>query len=84
MIKILILLFPLLLFGLSPFESSNSDSFKSSTHKINKSNKKIVASKNTQIRCRCVCDKRMYKEQKISDAVLFYKNNREYTFSGIE
>lgn len=82
--RILILLFPLLLFGLNPFEPSDSGSLKHSTHKTDKSKKKMMSSKNTQIRCRCVCDKRAYKEQKISDAVLFYKNNKEYTFSGIE
>lgn len=39
------------------------------------------AIKNTQIKCRWVCDKKIYKEQKISEAIEFYKNSKEYHFS---
>ncbi|QOY54701.1 hypothetical protein HUE87_00170 [Candidatus Sulfurimonas marisnigri] len=84
MIKILILLAPLLLFGLSPFESPKPNSFDTSVYNTKRSMGGAGTSKNTQIRCRYVCDKRIYKEQKISDAVLFYKKNRDYTFIGIE
>jgi len=40
-----------------------------------------MASENEKIKCRYVCDKKIYKEQKISDAVSFYKNSKEYTFT---
>jgi len=40
-----------------------------------------MAKENKKIRCRYVCDKKIYKEQKISDAVSFYKNSKEYKFS---
>jgi len=46
--------------------------------KATKENK--MASENKKIKCRYVCDKKVYKEQKISDAVSFYKNSKEYTF----
>ncbi|MDD5157769.1 hypothetical protein [Sulfurimonas sp.] len=36
------------------------------------------ASKNSQIICRYVCDKKVYKEQKIVDAVEFYKRERGF------
>ena len=39
------------------------------------------AMKNEKIKCRLVCDKKVYKEQKIADAVSFYKNNKNYNFS---
>jgi hypothetical protein len=38
------------------------------------------ASKNPQIKCRIVCDKKLYKEQKIAEAISFYKNAKEYGF----
>ena len=45
------------------------------------SKENIKAMKNEKIKCRLVCDKKVYKEQKIADAVSFYKNNKNYTFS---
>ena len=39
-----------------------------------------MASENEKIKCRYVCDKRVYKEQKIHEAVSFYKNSKEHTF----
>lgn len=39
------------------------------------------ASNNSKIRCRYVCDKKLYREQKISEAIEFYKNSREYGFN---
>ena len=40
-----------------------------------------MASENEKIKCRYVCDKKVYKEQKIYEAVSFYKNSKEYTFT---
>ena len=39
------------------------------------------AMKNRKIKCRTVCDKKIYKEQKINDAVLFYKYSKRYKFN---
>lgn len=39
------------------------------------------AMQNEKIKCRWVCDKKLYKEQKISDAVSFYKNSKDYNFT---
>ena len=40
-----------------------------------------MASENEKIKCRYICDKKVYKEQKIHEAVSFYKNSKEYTFT---
>jgi hypothetical protein len=47
--------------------------------KVSKQN--IEAMHNPKIKCRWVCDKKIYKEQKISEAVSFYKNSKYYKFS---
>jgi len=47
--------------------------------KASKSN--IEAMHNPKIKCRWVCDKKIYKEQKISEAVSFYKNSKYYKFN---
>jgi len=39
------------------------------------------AMENEKIKCRWVCDKKIYKEQKIAEAISFYKNAKEYTFT---
>ena len=39
-----------------------------------------MASENEKIKCRYVCDKKVYKEQKIQEAVSFCKNSKEYPF----
>ena len=40
-----------------------------------------MASENEKIKCRYICDKKVYKEQKINEAVSFYKNSKAYTFT---
>ncbi len=40
-----------------------------------------AAMKNKKIKCRWVCDKKLYKEQKIADAISFYKNSKDYKFT---
>ncbi|WP_041675087.1 hypothetical protein [Sulfurimonas autotrophica] len=45
------------------------------------SKQNIEAMHNPKIKCRWVCDKKIYKEQKISEAVSFYKNSKYYKFS---
>jgi len=36
---------------------------------------------NKKIKCRWVCDKKLYKEQKIKEAVEFYKKSKYYKFT---
>lgn len=78
--KLLLLLFPLLLTAQSPFESKVSG-FDMSAYETKKSELNVMAGNNSKIRCRYVCDKKIYKEQEISDALEFYKNSKEYSFS---
>ena len=40
-----------------------------------------MAMENRKIKCRWVCDKKLYKEQKIADAISFYKNSKDYKFT---
>jgi hypothetical protein len=47
--------------------------------KISKENE--AAMNNEKLKCRWVCDKKLYKEQKITEAISFYKNAKEYSFS---
>jgi len=47
--------------------------------KASKENREAM--KNEKIKCRWVCDKKVYKEQKIADAVLFYRNSQTYKFN---
>lgn len=78
--KLQILLFPLLLIAGSPFESKRH-SFDMSAYETKKSELNVMAGNNSKIKCRYVCDKKVYKEQQISDALEFYKNSKEYSFS---
>ena len=64
----LILLLSITLFAQTDFEK-----------KMTQDNKKAM--ENDKIKCRWVCDKKVYKEQKIAEAISFYKNSKEYTFT---
>jgi len=55
--------------------------FSSSIHDTKVSVENEKAMKNEKIKCRWVCDKKVYKEQKISEAILFYKNSKNYKFT---
>ena len=78
--KIVFTFIPALLFAISPFESPESNSFELSAYETKKSVANVQAANNPKIKCRLVCDKKIYKEQKISDAIEFYKNSKEYRF----
>ncbi len=78
--KIIFIFLPVFLFAQSPFESPKSTGFDLSIYETKKSDVNIEASNNPKIKCRLVCDKKVYKEQKISDAIKFYKNSKEYRF----
>jgi len=47
--------------------------------KVSQQNRQVM--QNKKIKCRLVCDKKIYKEQKIQEAVLFYKNSKDYKFT---
>ncbi|WP_297440328.1 hypothetical protein [Sulfurimonas sp.] len=66
--KILFLLLPLALFGEHIYDTKTSEA-----------NKKAM--QNPKIKCRWVCDKKVYTEQKIAEAISFYKNSKYYTFT---
>ena len=40
-----------------------------------------AAMENKKIKCRWVCDKKIYTEQKIAEAVSFYKHSKYYKFN---
>jgi len=41
------------------------------------------ASQNPKIKCRWICDKKLYTEQKIAEAVYFYKHSKYYNFKSL-
>ncbi|QSZ40606.1 hypothetical protein GJV85_00220 [Sulfurimonas aquatica] len=43
-----------------------------------KTHQKIA--ENSEVKCRWVCDKKVSKERKIENAILFYKNSKYYKF----
>jgi len=47
--------------------------------KLTKANRDAI--ENKKIKCRMVCDKKIYKEQKIADAISFYKESKYYKFT---
>jgi len=79
MIKLIVLLLPLFAMAEEPFLAQKPNSFDTSAYDTKKCEENVKASKNTQIRCRYVCDRKLYKEQKISDAIEFYKRTRDYS-----
>ncbi|MDQ7068414.1 MAG: hypothetical protein Q9M40_10830 [Sulfurimonas sp.] len=46
--------------------------------KLSKENR--AAMQNKKIKCRWVCDKKVYKEQRIADAISFYRDSKNYKF----
>jgi hypothetical protein len=81
MIKILFLLTPLLLAAQTPFDTVAAKNVDMSAYEKKKSQEVEQASKNVKVTCRLVCDKKVYKEQRISEAIEFYKNSKEYGFN---
>jgi len=70
-------LFGSLLIASSPFETPKEYSLDLSAFDTKRSelNKKVM--ENKKITCRYVCDKKIYKEQKIADAISFYKRTTQ-------
>ena len=72
MMKItIVLLLPLILFAQSPFESPEPHQFDLSM--FNTADKVQTKEKTIKVVCRFVCDKKLSKEQKIEEALSFYK-----------
>lgn len=77
-LNIVVLIFlPVLLLAVSPFDSKVNN-FNLSAYETTKRTENIKASENEKLKCRWVCDKKVYNEQKISEAIEFYKNNKNY------
>lgn len=78
--KIYYLIFPILLHAISPFETSKPRNFDLTCFNTKETliNKKV--SENEKIKCRYVCDKKIYVEQKIAEAISYYKGSKEYSF----
>jgi len=79
--KIALILLPLSLFALSPFDSPKANTFDTSVYETKETLENKQAGNNKKITCRYVCDKKVYKEQQISSAVSFYKTHKEYKFN---
>ncbi|WP_294964145.1 hypothetical protein [Sulfurimonas sp.] len=77
MSKIILIFLPVLLLALSPFDSKVNN-FDLSAYETTKRIENIEASQNEKLKCRWICDKKVYKEQKISEAIEFYKKDKSY------
>lgn len=75
--KIILIFSPALLLALSPFESKVNN-FNLSAYETKKTIENIKAAENKKLKCRLVCDRKVYKEQKISEAIEFYKRSKNY------
>ena len=73
--KLLILLLPILVMAISPFETPRLYNLDFSKFDTKRTKENMQAIDNKTIACRYVCDKKIYKEQKIADAIFFYKSS---------
>lgn len=78
--KICCFILPLFVYAGSPFDVPKPQKFDLSVFDTKSSQINEITSENKKIKCRYVCDKKVYKEKEIGDAVSFYKNAQEYTF----
>ena len=72
--KIIYLALPLSLFALSPFETPQS--YKYDLASFNTKPKVKVEVNGEKVVCRFICDKQISKEQKLQNAVNFYKKRK--------
>ncbi len=77
---VLFLVFCTFLFAKSPFETKGESYFDLSAYETRASIENEEAANNPKIKCRWVCDKKIYTEQKIAEAVSFYKKSKNYNF----
>jgi len=73
--KLLYILIPISLIATTPFETKESKSFDLSVFNTKRSKINEEAISNKKLACRVVCDKKIYKEQRIADAISFYKGS---------
>lgn len=78
--KIILILISALAFAQSPFETPAPHEYVLSMFNTNRCTESKKASENEKIKCRYVCDKKIYKEQVIADAINFYTNSKDYSF----
>jgi len=83
MSKTVFLIFPFLLHAGGPFDAPPPKSFNLSVFETKRTPLNEKASQNEKIVCRYVCDKKIYKEQEIGDAISFYKKSKEYKFKSL-
>ena len=76
--KLFYIFVPFLLLASNPFDTKEPKKFNLCAFEKKKSVENKKASENEKIKCRLVCDKKVYKEQKISEAIEFYKNSKDY------
>jgi len=76
--KLFLIMFSTILCASSPFNTPKPNSFDTSVFNTKRTSENEKAIKNEKVKCRVVCDKKVYSEQKIADAILFYKNSRVY------
>jgi hypothetical protein len=76
--KLYFLAFPLLLQAFNPFNSPKAKSFDLSCFNTKLTPTDKRADENPKIRCRYICDEKLYTQQKIADAISFYKHSRDY------
>ena len=76
--KICMLVLFSFLFADSPFDSPKEKAFDVSVFETKANSLNKQAQQNNKVKCRWVCDKQIYKQQKIADAILFYRHTREY------
>ena len=74
------LLLPFYLCAAAPFDTPKPQRFDLSAFDTKGSEIHEITSENKKIKCRWVCDKKIYKEKEIGDAVSYYKNAKEYKF----
>lgn len=65
----------------SPFDSYMGEYHDTAVYDTKEGTLNKQANQNRQIKCRVVCDKKIYKEQKISEAIDFYKKSKLYIFN---
>ncbi|MCW8837402.1 MAG: hypothetical protein OQK11_01745 [Thiovulaceae bacterium] len=81
--KILLLLtLTVIISARGPFDSPLPRNLDFSAFNTNKYLENEQAVENEKIICRKVCDKKIYKEQIISEAINFYKSSKVHHFDG--
>lgn len=77
---LLIMMFFVLSQAGGPFDTPQDKVFDMSAFNTKPNKENVKASKNQKVICRVVCDKKIYKEQVIGDAISFYKSSKRYRF----